>query len=89
MYAFTRALDGEVLLVVCNLSRTPYRLADLLPQALDARSCWATCPTRTPSCCARGRPASSASADPPAGHRALPSRCRSTRGSMSDMASST
>ena len=36
VYAFTRALDGEVLLVVCNVGATPYRLADLLPEALDA-----------------------------------------------------
>jgi oligo-1,6-glucosidase len=37
VYAFTRTLDREVLLVVCNVSPTPYRLADLLPQARDAR----------------------------------------------------
>ena len=37
VYAFTRTLEGEVLLVVCNLSRTPYPLADLLPQAVGAR----------------------------------------------------
>ena len=36
VYAFTRGLDGETLLVVCNLSRTPYALADLLPDALEA-----------------------------------------------------
>jgi oligo-1,6-glucosidase len=36
VYAFTRTLDHQVLLVVCNLGRTAYRLADLLPQALDA-----------------------------------------------------
>jgi oligo-1,6-glucosidase len=36
VYAFTRSLDGEVLLVVCNLSRTPYPLAELLPQAVGA-----------------------------------------------------
>ena len=36
VYAFTRTLDGEVLLVVCNVGATPYPLADLLPQALDA-----------------------------------------------------
>ncbi|MDP5181145.1 alpha-glucosidase [Blastococcus sp. BMG 814] len=33
VYAFTRSLDGAELLVVCNLSRTPYRLAELLPEA--------------------------------------------------------
>jgi oligo-1,6-glucosidase len=36
VYAFTRTLDGATLLVVCNLSRSPYRLADLLPGAVDA-----------------------------------------------------
>jgi oligo-1,6-glucosidase len=34
VYAFTRSLDGDVLLVMCNLSRTPYPLADLLPEAV-------------------------------------------------------
>jgi oligo-1,6-glucosidase len=37
VYAFTRSLEGAVLLVVCNLSRTPYLLAELLPQAVGAR----------------------------------------------------
>jgi oligo-1,6-glucosidase len=36
VYAFTRSLEGDVLLVVCNLSRTPYPLAKLLPQAVGA-----------------------------------------------------
>jgi oligo-1,6-glucosidase len=36
VYAFTRALDDELLLVVCNVSGTPYPLAPLLPEALDA-----------------------------------------------------
>jgi oligo-1,6-glucosidase len=36
VYAFTRSLAGEVLLVVCNLSRTTYVLADLLPEAAGA-----------------------------------------------------
>jgi oligo-1,6-glucosidase len=36
VYAFTRSLDGVTLLVVCNLSRTPYALAALLPEALGA-----------------------------------------------------
>ncbi|CCH90872.1 Oligo-1,6-glucosidase [Modestobacter italicus] len=36
VYAFTRALDGETLLVVCNVSGTPYRLDELLPQAVGA-----------------------------------------------------
>jgi len=37
VYAFTRTLGDEVLLVVCNLSRTPYPLADLLPAAATGR----------------------------------------------------
>jgi oligo-1,6-glucosidase len=37
VYAFTRTLDDRVLLIACNLSATPYRLAELLPQARDAR----------------------------------------------------
>ncbi|GAB3356090.1 glycoside hydrolase family 13 protein [Modestobacter lapidis] len=36
VYAFTRALDGETLLVVCNISATPYDLAGLLPEAVGA-----------------------------------------------------
>jgi oligo-1,6-glucosidase len=36
VYAFTRSLGGDVLLVVCNVSRTPHPLAELLPQAVDA-----------------------------------------------------
>jgi oligo-1,6-glucosidase len=36
VYAFTRGLGDDVLLVVCNLSRTPYPLAALLPRAVDA-----------------------------------------------------
>jgi oligo-1,6-glucosidase len=36
VYAFTRALDGEMLLVACNLGRTPQALAELLPQAKGA-----------------------------------------------------
>ena len=36
VYAFTRALDGDRLLVVCNLSGTPQPLAELLPEAVGA-----------------------------------------------------
>jgi oligo-1,6-glucosidase len=36
VYAFTRALDGETLLVACNLSTTPHRLDALLPEAVGA-----------------------------------------------------
>jgi oligo-1,6-glucosidase len=34
VYAFTRTTDDETLLVVCNVSATPYALADLLPEAV-------------------------------------------------------
>jgi oligo-1,6-glucosidase len=36
VYAFTRSLGDEVLLVVCNVSRAPQPLADLLPEAVGA-----------------------------------------------------
>ncbi|WP_170977924.1 alpha-glucosidase [Blastococcus sp. CCUG 61487] len=36
VYAFTRSLDAETLLVVCNLSRTTYDLTSLLPGAAGA-----------------------------------------------------
>ncbi|MFW3172102.1 glycoside hydrolase family 13 protein [Geodermatophilus sp. CPCC 206100] len=36
VYAFTRALAGEVLLVVCNVSGHEYRLAELLPEGAGA-----------------------------------------------------
>jgi oligo-1,6-glucosidase len=36
VYAFTRALDDERLLVVCNVSGEPHRLGDLLPEAVGA-----------------------------------------------------
>jgi oligo-1,6-glucosidase len=36
VYAFTRSLDGETLLVVCNVSRRSCDLSDLLPRAVDA-----------------------------------------------------
>jgi oligo-1,6-glucosidase len=36
VYAFTRSLGGEVLLVVCNVGRTPHPLAELLPEAVGA-----------------------------------------------------
>jgi oligo-1,6-glucosidase len=37
VYAFTRTLGGEVLLVVCNVSATPYPLTELLPEARSGR----------------------------------------------------
>jgi oligo-1,6-glucosidase len=36
VYAFTRSLEDDVLLVMCNVSRTPYPLAELLPEAVGA-----------------------------------------------------
>ncbi len=36
VYAFTRSLDGDTLLVVCNLGGSPQSLADLLPEAVSA-----------------------------------------------------
>ncbi|WP_448615027.1 glycoside hydrolase family 13 protein [Modestobacter sp. URMC 112] len=36
VYAFTRSLDGETLLVVCNVGATPHDLDELLPGARDA-----------------------------------------------------
>jgi oligo-1,6-glucosidase len=36
VYAFTRTLGQEQLLVVCNVSRTPYSLAGLLPETVGA-----------------------------------------------------
>jgi oligo-1,6-glucosidase len=48
VYAFTRSLGSRVLLVICNLGRTSYRLADLLPQALDARLVLGNMPDEDP-----------------------------------------
>jgi oligo-1,6-glucosidase len=48
VYAFTRTLDGEVLLVVCNLSRTPYALTELLPQAANGRLVLGNLPDEDP-----------------------------------------
>jgi oligo-1,6-glucosidase len=48
VYAFTRTLRSEVLVVVCNLSRTPYPLAELLPQALDSRLVLGNLPDEDP-----------------------------------------
>jgi oligo-1,6-glucosidase len=36
VYAFTRSLDGETLLVVCNVGGTAVDLTDLLPEAAEA-----------------------------------------------------
>jgi len=35
IYAFSRCLDGDTLLVVCNVGRTPQPLGELLPAAVD------------------------------------------------------
>src|SRR3954466_9365609 len=48
LYAFTRTLDGQVLLVVCNLSRTPYPLDELLPQAANGRLVLGNLPDEDP-----------------------------------------
>jgi oligo-1,6-glucosidase len=48
IYAFTRTLDDRVLVVVCNLSRTPYRLLELLPQARDGRLVLGNLPDEDP-----------------------------------------
>ena len=48
VYAFTRTLDDRVLVVVCNLSRTTYRLAELLPQARDGRLVLGNLPDEDP-----------------------------------------
>jgi oligo-1,6-glucosidase len=49
VYAFTRSLDDDVLLVVCNLSRTPQPLAELLPQAVDAELVLGNLPVDDPA----------------------------------------
>jgi oligo-1,6-glucosidase len=48
VYAFTRSLDDDVLLVVCNVSRTPQPLAELLPEALRADLVLGNLPTPDP-----------------------------------------
>jgi hypothetical protein len=55
VYAFTRALDGATLLVVCNVSGTPQPLADLLPEAVTAEVVLGNLPRTTPRCSGRGR----------------------------------
>src|SRR3954462_11869183 len=48
LYAFTRTLDGQVLVVMCNLSRTPYPLDELLPQAANGRLLLGNLPDEDP-----------------------------------------
>jgi oligo-1,6-glucosidase len=49
VYAFTRSLDGEVLLVVCNLSRTAQSLPELLPEAAHAELVLGNLPVPDPA----------------------------------------
>jgi oligo-1,6-glucosidase len=49
VYAFTRSLDADVLLVACNLSRTPQPLFDLLPQAEHAHLLLGNVPIAAPA----------------------------------------
>jgi oligo-1,6-glucosidase len=49
VYAFTRSLDGETLLVVCNMSRTQQPLATLLPEAIDAEVVLGNLPPADPA----------------------------------------
>jgi oligo-1,6-glucosidase len=48
VYAFRRTLGGDALLVVCNVSRTPQKLAELLPEALDAELVLSNVPVDDP-----------------------------------------
>ncbi len=56
VYAFTRSLGDDVLLVVCNLSRTPHKLDDLLPESRDADLVLGNLESPTPRCGALGGP---------------------------------
>ncbi|MGY1705199.1 alpha-glucosidase [Geodermatophilus sp. SYSU D00697] len=49
VYAFTRCLDGDRLLVVCNLSGHEYRLGELLPEAVDADPVLGNLPEHDPA----------------------------------------
>jgi oligo-1,6-glucosidase len=49
VYAFTRSLGGRTLLVACNLSRRPYPLAGLLPEAVGAELVLGNLPTSDPA----------------------------------------
>jgi oligo-1,6-glucosidase len=49
VYAFTRSLDGSTLLVVCNLGRTAYPLAELLPEAVGAELVLGNLPSSDPA----------------------------------------
>jgi oligo-1,6-glucosidase len=49
VYAFTRSLAGRTLLVVCNLGRTAYPLASLLPEAVGAELVLGNLPSSDPA----------------------------------------
>jgi oligo-1,6-glucosidase len=49
VYAFTRSLAGRMLLVVCNLGRTAYPLAELLPEAVGAELVLGNLPSSDPA----------------------------------------
>ncbi len=49
VYAFTRSLDGDTLLVACNLSATPQPLGDLLPEAVEAAVVLGNLPEEDPA----------------------------------------
>jgi oligo-1,6-glucosidase len=49
VYAFTRALDGDRLLVVCNVSGRPCALGELLPEAVDAELVLGNLPVTDPA----------------------------------------
>jgi oligo-1,6-glucosidase len=49
VYAFTRSMEDETLIVVCNLSRTPQPLADLLPEATRATLLLCNLPATDPA----------------------------------------
>jgi len=49
VYAFTRELDGDRLLVVCNLSSIPCAIGALLPEVLDAELVLGNIPVADPA----------------------------------------
>jgi oligo-1,6-glucosidase len=49
VYAFTRSRAGRTLLVVCNLGRTAYPLASLLPEAVGAELVLGNLPSSDPA----------------------------------------
>jgi oligo-1,6-glucosidase len=49
VYAFTRTLENEVMLVVCNVSRTSYPLPELLPQVMAAELVLGNLPVADPA----------------------------------------